>query len=97
MYRLPILLWLLAVSACSEAPPKTAFLTFSEAEPGGESYPVRMLVTEQYLRIEDGDGKSGYILFDRAARTIYSIRGEASPAGTELQVGFEPLIVESTP
>jgi hypothetical protein len=32
-----------------------------------------MLVTGDYLRIEDGDAASGYILFDRRAGTVYSI------------------------
>jgi hypothetical protein len=76
MHRIAIPL-LALVAACAETPSSTAFLTFSEVEPGGEPYPVRMLVTEKFLRIEDGDGQSGYILFDRAARTIYSISHEA--------------------
>lgn len=73
MYRVFIPLLALAVTACTDPPASSAFLTFSESEPGGEPYPVRMLVTDKFLRIEDGDGKSGYVLFDRAARTIYSI------------------------
>lgn len=77
MQRILIPFVALAAVACTEAPPATAFLVFSESEPGGASYPVRMLVTEKFLRIEDGDGKSGYILFDRAARTIYSVNNEA--------------------
>jgi len=71
-----LLLWL-TLAACTSPVPDTALLTFSETEPGGSPYPVRMLVTSQYLRIEDGDGRSGYILFDRQARTIYSVNHEA--------------------
>jgi len=77
MVRLSILLLALTIAACAETAPSTAFLTFSESEPDGEPYPVRMLVTEKFLRIEDGDGKAGYILFDRAARIIYSVNHEA--------------------
>lgn len=77
MHRVFIPLLALTATACTEPPATTAFLTFSESEPGGEPYPVRMLVAEKFLRIEDGDGKSGYVLFDRAARTIYSVNHEA--------------------
>jgi len=71
------LLFLLVVSACTQDAPKSAFLVFQETEPGGNSYPVRMLITDRYLRIEDGDGKSGFILFDRGARKIYSVNTDA--------------------
>jgi hypothetical protein len=72
-------LWipLMLLSACNESPAPSVFLSFTETEPGGEPYPVRMLITEKYLRIEDGDGKGGFILFDRAARTAYSVNHEA--------------------
>jgi len=77
MYRVFIPLLALTVTACTDPQASSALLTFSESEPGGEPYPVRMLVTDKFLRIEDGDGQSGYVLFDRAARTIYSISHEA--------------------
>ena len=61
-----------ALAACSEKPASTIFLSFTESSSGSE-YPVRMLVNDQYLRIEDGDSPDGYILFDRHAQTIYSV------------------------
>lgn len=71
-------LWLpLLLSACTASPVPSVFLSFTETEPGGEPYPVRMLVTDKYLRIEDGDGKGGFILFDRETRTAYSVNHEA--------------------
>jgi len=76
MRRLGLLL-LLGVSACTPSPTPPVFLSFTETEPGGEPYPVRMLITDKFLRIEDGDGTAGFILFDRAAHTIYSVNHEA--------------------
>jgi hypothetical protein len=67
-----ILLAALTLTACTEKPSATIFLSFTESSPEGE-YPVRMLVSEKFLRIEDGDTQDGFIVFDRAARTIYSV------------------------
>ena len=66
------LLAALMLAACTDKPSPTIFLSFTESSPDGE-YPVRMLVSEKFLRIEDGDTQDGFILFDRAARTIYSV------------------------
>lgn len=78
--RRPILarLWMLMVGvlllpACNSTPAPTALsLSFIESGPEGER-PLRMLVTGDYLRIEDGDAASGYILFDRRTGTVYSV------------------------
>ncbi len=62
----------LTLTACTDRSSPTIFLSFTESSPDGE-YPVRMLVNEKFLRIEDGDTQDGFIFFDRAARTIYSV------------------------
>lgn len=73
---LPLLLPLLFISACSaEKPPSATFLSFVESDPEGE-YAVRMLVSEKFLRIDDGLTQDGFILLDRAARVVYSINHE---------------------
>jgi len=60
------------ITACVGAP-RATLLEFNEQERGGEPHVSRMLVTDQYLRIDDGQGSDGYILLDRPARTIYSV------------------------
>lgn len=67
-----LLLAALVLAACTDKPSATIFLSFTESSADGE-YPVRMLVSEKYLRIEDGDTRDGFIVFDRAVRTIYSV------------------------
>lgn len=63
----------LLLAACNSAPAPTALsLSFIESGPEGER-PLRMLVAAGYLRIEDGDAASGYVLFDRRAGTVYSV------------------------
>jgi hypothetical protein len=88
MRRASLIAVLLLLAACSNPPPDTYFLSFTETEPGGEPYPVRMLVTGKFLRIEDGDGQGGFILFDRAARTVYSVNHAAR---TTLVLGGRPV------
>ncbi|OGI43354.1 MAG: hypothetical protein A2150_00765 [Candidatus Muproteobacteria bacterium RBG_16_64_11] len=60
------------LTACAWAP-RATLLEFSEQEGGGEPYATRMLVVDDYLRIDDGQGSDGFILLDRPARTIYSV------------------------
>ncbi|MBD3618398.1 MAG: hypothetical protein HUJ28_02870 [Chromatiales bacterium] len=52
-------------------------LHFQESEPGIEPYPVRMLVTPGFLRIDDGVDDGGFVLYDRSSRQIYSVSHEA--------------------
>ena len=49
---------------------------FDEQEPGTDTYAVRMIVTDAYLRIDDGTDASDYILLDRSDGTIYSVNHE---------------------
>jgi hypothetical protein len=67
-----LLLAALMLTACTDKPSATIFLSFTESGSDGE-YPVRMLVSEKFLRIEDGDTQDGFIVFDRTARTLYSV------------------------
>ena len=73
MTRILVALLFFIISACTEKPSGATFLSFSEAGPDGDAYPVRMLVNERFLRIEDGDARDGFIVFDRASKTIFSV------------------------
>lgn len=67
---------LAAVSGCSdevERPVGELQLMFQEQEPGIEPYPTRMLINDDYLRLDDGADSSDYVLFDRQMQTIYSV------------------------
>ncbi len=48
-------------------------LTFSERDTGGAPYEARMLITPQYLRMDNGADGGGFILLNRATRTVYSV------------------------
>jgi hypothetical protein len=70
-------------TACSqsEAPPaeKTEQVTdvsivlFEEQEAGIDPYPVRILVTPEYVRFDDGYDESDFVLLDRSSRTLFSV------------------------
>jgi len=76
-----VLSMLLGLAGCSEPAEEAAapraegdlVLHFQESEPGIDPYPVRMLVTQAYLRIDDGVDSGGFVLYDRAARQIFSV------------------------
>ena len=50
-------------------------------------YQTRWLVTKNFLRLDDGVGKDGYVLFDRIKNTIYNISNETK---TVMTVEFIP-------
>ncbi len=45
---------------------------FEEQESGSEKYRSRVIVTPEYLRIDDGEGSTDFVLLDRKKRVIYS-------------------------
>ncbi|MCW8929181.1 MAG: hypothetical protein OQL19_02955 [Gammaproteobacteria bacterium] len=71
---------------------------FSESEQGTGSRPVTMIVTDQFMRIDDSieaDGSSqenGFVLFDRKEKVIYSVSAEEQQIVT---VKFVPVTVPS--
>lgn len=51
-------------------------IDFVEYEKYVKPYPTRLIVTNEFMRFDDGEGSSSYILFDRAANTIYSVNSD---------------------
>ncbi len=52
---------------------KATVLVFSQQDEGSRPYEARMLVTPQYLRLDNGSDRGGFILLNRATRTVYSV------------------------
>ncbi len=48
-------------------------LSYIEREPGTDEYEVTMLVSDRYIRIDEPDEKSGYIIYDDKDKVIYSV------------------------
>lgn len=79
--RAPIVLVLLAAAAlaggCGEAqapePRGTLMLMFEEQEEGLAPYATRVLVNDEYVRLDDGGDGSDFVLLDRQMQTVYSV------------------------
>lgn len=48
-------------------------LIYQEQETGTDPYQVKFIVTDDYLRIEQLDDKSGYVIYDNKKRVVHSI------------------------
>lgn len=48
-------------------------LEFIERESGIDPYPVRMLITKNHLRMDEGSNDDNFLLFDRNSRDIFSV------------------------
>ena len=50
-----------------------SIVSYMEQEAGTEPYPVRILASTNYVRLDDGYDESDYVLFDRRSRTLFSV------------------------
>lgn len=66
--------------ACSEPQPGDVLLQFMEKEKNVDPYPTRMIITRQYMRVDDGANSADYILFDRVNQVVYSVSAERHSA-----------------
>lgn len=89
MYKFCRYDWLLGLTmamlgtACSqsEAPPANqtkqvadvSIVLYEEQEAGIDPYPVRILVSPEYVRFDDGYDESDFVLLDRDSRTLFSV------------------------
>lgn len=48
-------------------------LEFIEREAGIDPYPVRMLITKNHLRMDEGSDNDNFLLFDRNSKDIFSV------------------------
>lgn len=64
---------LMLLTPGTNAETKGTILWYLEHEAGVESYEVRYLVSRDYLRSDEGNGDSGYVLFDRSSRQVYNV------------------------
>lgn len=62
----------MAASQAATTVPAT-LLFFIEQEPGGAPYRTRTIITAGFVRMDDGEDSGDFVLFDRAAGTLYSV------------------------
>ncbi len=73
MKKIILSLILLLVHACSTHDDPATELIFVEQESGIDPYTTRMIITRDFLRIDDGPDSEDFILFDRKSRKISSV------------------------
>jgi len=76
-WRFGIFSLLLFVTGAVYAEVTGTVLWYLEQEEGIEPYKVRYLVTENFMRSDEGGGEGGFALFDRRTRQVYSVDPEA--------------------
>lgn len=105
MKRFVLVLTLSLLSGCSRESDVEGFVPatvvyFEEAEPGIEPYPVRMIVTAKWMRIDNGNDDDDFLVFDRSAGRISSINREdknvflIAPENAEIPEADRPRIEE---
>lgn len=77
-----IFFYSIMLSACSREAEQTAskdsrltgtLLVYEQLEPGLDPFLNRVIVTSEFLRMDDGTVSSDYVLFDRTTKSIYSV------------------------
>ncbi|MDH3831179.1 MAG: hypothetical protein OEU48_05890 [Gammaproteobacteria bacterium] len=94
----------LPATAALENTTQVSMLSYEEQEAGTDLYPVRVLVSPGFLRLDDGYAESDFVLLDRREKTIFSISHEGqsimvienSPNDTVLPTDID-LTVNRTP
>ncbi len=88
-YYLVLVLFLMPL-VVSAGQVKMLEVLFSESEPGIDPYSTRYLLSDDYLRLDDGSDEGDFILFDLKTRVIHSFNHEDK---THLKI--EPRVIQA--
>ena len=84
-------------------------LDFIEVEQGTDPYSTRMLISDRYLRVDEGDGTEGYVLFDRKKQRIFSVVNDnesivvvdpanpLQPVPDDLKIRTDKIVLDDMP
>ena len=68
-----------AGEGASRTPPEAVaatMLLYQEQEPGTDTYPLRLLITQDFVRSDDGADAGSFLLYDRREKVLYSVSHE---------------------
>jgi len=65
-----------AATGDGAGPLTASLLWYEEKEAGTDIYPVRIVVSAGFVRIDDDDDNGDFVLLDRATRNLYSVSHE---------------------
>lgn len=73
MKKILILIMMAVLSACAQKKHSDTLVLFVEQEDGVEPYQTRMIISNDFVRIDDGEGDKDFVLFDRKNKVVYSV------------------------
>lgn len=73
MKNILLVMMMAVLSACAQKEYGDTLLLFVEQEDGVEPYQTRMIITENFVRIDDGEGDKDFVLFDRKNKIVQSV------------------------
>jgi len=75
-----LLSFVVLLTACDRSAGKASqnlMLVFADQEEEVEPYQTRILLTPDFMRFDDGEGATDFLVFDRKQKTIYSVIQES--------------------
>ncbi|MDH5369893.1 MAG: hypothetical protein OEW99_07700 [Gammaproteobacteria bacterium] len=72
MKKLVLLLMSGLLFSCANTEQSDTLVLFVEQENGVEPYQTRMIITKDFVRIDDGKGTKSFVLYDRNKKIVYS-------------------------
>lgn len=76
--RITLALLLLTSTLLSAEQTSVDLLVYQVERPGEAPYINRLLISDQFLRLDQGEAVAGFILYDRGKQVIYSVNPEES-------------------
>lgn len=73
MKKLVFLLMVSVLFSCAKDKQSDTLVIFMEQEDGVEQYQTRMIVTKDFVRIDDGEGDKDFVLYDRHQKIVHSV------------------------
>lgn len=68
-----LLIMMAVLSACAQKEHGDTLVLFVEQEDGVEPYQTRMIISKDFVRIDDGEGDKDFVLFDRKNKVVHSV------------------------
>ena len=65
-----------ATKPATEKPATKILLLYKIQEPGVDPYESRIIVTDEYIRLDDNNDGNEFVLVSRKDKTVYSVSGE---------------------
>jgi len=92
-----------------EKKPTTAMLLYNVAEPGVDPYQSRVIVTDEFIRLDENSDGNDFVLVDRKKEIVYSVSNDNdsilivnrqpvdTPAGMEFNLSVDKKQDDSAP